>query len=74
MSLSEKVVDALRSTILLNERLVLLNGRLDKLNDVVRDLHDRITRLETREADIQNIYRRLAHLETLFNKTVQGNL
>jgi len=55
MSLSEKVSEALRSTILLNERVALLDGRLGKLDDVVRDLNNRIIRLETKGTDIQSV-------------------
>jgi type II secretory pathway component PulL len=73
MSLSEKVFEALRSTILLNERVALLDGRLGKLDDIARDLHERIIRLETKDADIQSVDRRLTRLETIF-EMVQGNL
>jgi hypothetical protein len=66
MSLSEKVFEALRSTILLNERVALLDGQLEKLDSVARDLHDRIIRLETKDIDIQSVDRRLTRLETIF--------
>ena len=73
MSLSEKVFEALRSTILLNERVALLDGRLGKLDDVVRDLNNRLIRLETKDADIQSVDRRLTRLETIF-EMVQGKI
>ncbi len=73
MSLSEKVFEALRSTILLNERVALLNGRLGKLDDVVRNLNNRIIRLETKGTDIQSVDRRLTRLETIF-EMVQGKI
>ena len=73
MSLSEKVFEALRSTILLNERVALLDGRLGKLDDVVRDLNNRIIRLETKGTDIQSVDRRLTRLETIF-EMVQGKI
>ena len=73
MSLSEKVFEALRSTILLNERVALLDGRLGKLDDAVRDLNNRIIRLETKGTDIQSVDRRLTRLETIF-EMVQGKI
>jgi hypothetical protein len=73
MSLSEKVVEALRSTILLNERVVLLDGRLGKLDEAMRDLNDRLIRLETRDTDIQSVDRRLTRLETIL-EMLQGNI
>jgi hypothetical protein len=73
MSLSEKVFEALRSTILLNERVALLDGQLRKLDDVVRVLNDRMIRLETKDADIQSVDRRLTRLETIF-EMVQGKI
>ena len=73
MSLSEKVFEALRSTILLNERVVLMDGQLRKLDDVVRVLNDRMIRLETKDTDIQSVDRRLTRLETIF-EMVQGKI
>lgn len=73
MSISEKVFEALRSTILLNERVALLDGQLGKLDDVVRVLNDRMVRLETKDADIQSVDRRLTRLETIF-EMVQGKI
>jgi hypothetical protein len=73
MSLSEKVFEALRSTILLNERVALLDGQLRKLDDVVRVLNDRMIRLETKDADIQSVDRRLTRLETIF-EMMQGKI
>jgi hypothetical protein len=73
MSLSEKVFEALRSTILLNERVALLDGRLGKLDDVVRVINDRMVRLETKDADIHSVDRRLTRLETIF-EMVQGKI
>jgi hypothetical protein len=73
MSLSEKVFEALRSTILLNERVALLDRRMGKLDDIVRDLNDRMIRHETKDADIQSVDRRLTRLETIF-EMVQGKI
>ena len=73
MSLSEKVFEALRSTILLNERVASLDGRLGKLDDALRDLNNRIIRLEAKGADIQSVDRRLTRLETIF-EMVQGKI
>ncbi len=73
MSLSEKVVEALRSTILLNERVAMLDERLGKLDDAIRDLSGRMIRLETRDTDIQSVDRRLTRLETVF-EMLQGTI
>lgn len=73
MSLSEKVFEALRSTILLNERVALLDGRLAKLDDVIRDLNDRMIRMETKDVDTQSMDRRLTRIETII-EMVQGKI
>ena len=47
MSLYGDAVTALRSIILLQERIQSLTGKIDKLGDEVRQFSDRLTRLET---------------------------
>lgn len=47
MGISEKVMDALRSGILLNERVTTLIDKVDRVDQDVRKINDRVIRLET---------------------------
>ena len=47
MGISEKVMEALRAGILLNERVVSLMEKVDRVDQDVRKMHDRLIRLET---------------------------
>lgn len=47
MSLYGEALAAIRSIVLLDERLQSLTGKVDKLADEVRDLGTRVVRLET---------------------------
>ena len=47
MGISEKVMEALRSGILLNERVTTLIDKVDRVDQDVRRLNDRLIRLET---------------------------
>jgi len=47
MGISEKVMEALRSGILLNERVTTLIDKVDRVDQDVRKINDRIIRLET---------------------------
>jgi hypothetical protein len=47
MSLYGDAVTAIRSIILLEERIQSLTGKIDKLSDEVRQFSERLTRLET---------------------------
>ena len=47
MGISEKVMEALRSGILLNERVSTLIGTVDRVDQDVRRINDRVIRLET---------------------------
>ncbi len=47
MGISEKVMDALRSGILLNERVTTLVDKVERVDQDVRKINDRLIRLET---------------------------
>jgi hypothetical protein len=47
MGISEKVMEALRSGILLNERVTTLIDKVDRVDQDVRKINDRLIRLET---------------------------
>ena len=47
MGISEKVMEALRAGILLNERVTTLIDKVDRVDQDVRKLSDRVIRLET---------------------------
>ena len=47
MGISEKVMEALRSGILLNERVSTLIDTVDRVDQDVRKINDRVIRLET---------------------------
>jgi hypothetical protein len=44
---SEKVFDALKTGVLLTEKVALLDDRIRRLDDDVRDMNKRLIRLET---------------------------
>ena len=46
MGISEKVMEALRSGILLNERVSTLIDKVDRVDQDVRKINDRVIRLE----------------------------
>ena len=45
--MSEKVIEALRSGILLNERLSILIDKVNRMDEDVRKMNERLIRLET---------------------------
>ena len=47
MGLSEKVMEALRSGILLNERVNTLIDKVDRMDTDMRKMNDRLIRVET---------------------------
>jgi hypothetical protein len=47
MSISEKVMDALRAGILLNERVTILLDKVERIDQDLRKINDRVIRLET---------------------------
>jgi len=47
MGVSEKVLDALKAGILLNERVGNLVEKVDRLDQDIRKMNDRLIRLET---------------------------
>lgn len=47
MGISEKVMEALRAGILLNERVTTLIDKVDRVDQDVRKINDRVIRLET---------------------------
>lgn len=47
MGLTDKLVEALRTAIQLNERVTSLAGKLERLDADVRDIDRRVVRLET---------------------------
>ena len=47
MGISEKVMEALRAGILLNERVTTLLDKVDRVDQDVRKINDRVIRLET---------------------------
>jgi hypothetical protein len=47
MGISEKVMDALRAGILLNERVATLLDKVERIDQDLRKINDRIIRLET---------------------------
>lgn len=47
MGISEKVLEALKAGILLNERVVTLMEKVDRVDQDIRKMNDRLIRLET---------------------------
>ena len=47
MGISEKVMEALRAGILLNERLTTLIDKVNRIDEDMRRMNDRLIRLET---------------------------
>lgn len=47
MAISEKVMEALKAGILLNERVVTLMEKVDRVDQDIRKMNDRLIRLET---------------------------
>ncbi len=47
MGVSEKVIEALRSGILLNERVVTLIDKVNRMDRDIRNMNERLIRLET---------------------------
>ncbi len=47
MGLTDKLVEALRTAIQLNERVTSLAGKIERLDADVRDIDRRVVRLET---------------------------
>jgi TolA-binding protein len=47
MAISEKVLEALRAGILLNERVTTLIGKVNRLDQDIRRMNERLIRLET---------------------------
>ena len=47
MGISEKVMDALRAGILLNERVATLLDKVERIDQDLRKINDRLIRLET---------------------------
>jgi len=47
MGLSEKVMDALKAGILLNERVIVLSEKVGRIDQDLRKMNERVIRLET---------------------------
>ena len=47
MGISEKVVEALRAGILLNERVITLIEKVNRMDQDIRHINERLIRLET---------------------------
>lgn len=47
MAISEKVMEALRSGILMNERLSVFMAKVDRMDSDLRRMNERLVRLET---------------------------
>lgn len=47
MGVSEKIMEALRSGILLNDRVTGLITKVDRMDQDIRKINDRVVRLET---------------------------
>ena len=47
MGISEKVIEALRAGILLNERVTTLIDRVNRMDQDIRHMNERLIRLET---------------------------
>jgi hypothetical protein len=47
MGISEKVMEALRAGILLNERVAILLEKVERIDQDMRKINDRVIRLET---------------------------
>ena len=47
MGLSEKVMDALKAGILLNERVTVLSEKVGRIDQDLRKMNERVIRLET---------------------------
>jgi len=47
VGISEKVMDALKSGILLNERLSIYMAKVDRMDNDLRHMNERLIRLET---------------------------
>jgi hypothetical protein len=58
MGISEKVMDALKAGILLNERVTSLLGKVERIDQDLRKMNDRLVRLETM-VEVAKFQRRL---------------
>ncbi|MEW6427739.1 MAG: hypothetical protein AB1568_06865 [Thermodesulfobacteriota bacterium] len=47
MSVSEKILEALRGGLVMSERLTTLMNKVDRMDDDLRRINDRLVRLET---------------------------
>ncbi len=47
MAISEKVMEALKSGILINERLAVFMAKVDRMDTDLRQINERLVRLET---------------------------
>lgn len=47
MGISEKIMEALKSGILMNERLAIFISKVDRMDDDLRNINSRLIRLET---------------------------
>jgi len=47
MGVSDKVIEALKAGMLLNERLTVMASRVERMDDDVRRINERLIRLET---------------------------
>ena len=47
MGVSDKVMEALRAGILLNERIITLIDKVNRMDQHIRHMNDRLVRLET---------------------------
>jgi len=47
MGISEKIMEALKSGILMNERLSIFISKVDRMDDDLRNMNSRLIRLET---------------------------
>lgn len=65
MGVSEKVLEALRAGILLNERVTTLIGKVDRMDQDFRKMNDRLIRLETmlEMARMQPVHNQIPKIE-----------
>jgi len=65
MGVSEKVMEALRAGILLNERVTALIGKVDRMDQDFRKMSDRLIRLETmlEMARMQPVHNQIPKIE-----------
>jgi len=65
MGVGEKVMEALRAGILLNERLTTFTDKVNRIDQDVRRINDRLIRLETMvELAQANLQQSLAEIES----------